>query len=111
MIKGNGLLSVFIHQVRNKDGYISRKGNNPLDEMGIYLVNGSYYLAELYDNKWIKYRDYSNPIILSSNFFPKPNSNSVIKLSSFFKTYDFVDHGGRSELGSWIEFAARQVGK
>ena len=50
MVKGNGLLSVFIHQLKDKDGYISRKGENPLDEMGVYLANGSYYLVEWHDN-------------------------------------------------------------
>ena len=79
IVKGNGLLSVFIHQLKDKDGYISRKGTNPLDEMGVYLANGSYYLAELHDNKWIKYRDFLNPITLNSRFSPKPNSNSVVR--------------------------------
>lgn len=111
MIKGNGLLSVFIHQLKNKDGYFSTKGINPLDEMGVYLANGAYYLAELHNNQWIKYRDYSNSITLNSKFTPKPNSKSVVKLSSFFKTYDFIDHSGRLALASWIETAAHQVGK
>lgn len=111
IVKGNGLLSVFIHQLKDKDGYISRKGTNPLDEMGVYLANGSYYLAELHDNKWIKYRDFLNPITLNSRFSPKPNSNSVVRLSSFFKTYDFIDHNGQSSLSSWIENAANQMGK
>ncbi|MDV7607200.1 TIR domain-containing protein [Acinetobacter baumannii] len=111
IIKGNGLLSVFIHQLRDKDGYISRKGTNPLDEMGVYLANGSYYLAEWHDNKWIKYRDYSNPISLSSKFTLKPSSNTVIQLSRIFKTYDFIDNNGRLSLSSWIEHAANQMGK
>ena len=111
MVKGHGLLSVFIHQLKDKDGYTSKKGINPLDEMGVYLANGSYYLAEWHDSKWIKYRDFSNPITLNSKFTPKPNSNSVVRLSSFFKTYDFIDNNGRSSLSSWIETAANQMGK
>ncbi|WP_151823159.1 TIR domain-containing protein [Acinetobacter oleivorans] len=111
IIKGNGLLSVFIHQLKDKNGYISIKGINPLDEMGIYLTNGSYYLAEWHHNKWIKYRDFLNPITLNSRFTPKPNSNSVVRLSSFFKTYDFTNNNGRSLLSSWIENAANQMGK
>lgn len=89
IIKGNGLLSVFIHQLKDKDGYISRKGTNPLDEMGVYLANESYYLAEWHDNKWIKYRDFLNPITLNSRFSPKPKSNAVVRLSSFLKCMTF----------------------
>lgn len=79
--------------------------------MGIYRANGSYYLAEWHDNKWIKYRDFLNPITLNSRFIPKPNSNSVVRLSSFFKTYDFTNNNGRLLLSSWIENAANQMGK
>ena len=79
--------------------------------MGVYLANGSYYLAEWHDNKWIKYRVFLNQITLNSKFSPKPPSNSVVPLSIFFKTYDCIDNNGRSSLSSWIENAANQIGK
>ncbi len=28
-----------------------------------------------------------------------------------FKTYDWIDHGGYSNLGSWIEVAAKTAGR
>jgi hypothetical protein len=33
------------------------------------------------------------------------------KLSEIYKTYDWINDDGRNNLGSWIEAAAKQVGK
>lgn len=33
------------------------------------------------------------------------------KLSAIYKTYDWINDDGRSNLGSWIEAAAKQAGK
>lgn len=33
------------------------------------------------------------------------------KLSEIYKTYDWISDDGRNNLGSWIEAAAKQVGK
>ncbi|HBB86832.1 MAG TPA: TIR-like domain-containing protein [Blastocatellia bacterium] len=33
------------------------------------------------------------------------------KLSEIYKTYDWIDDDGRSNLGSWVEAAAKQAGR
>lgn len=33
------------------------------------------------------------------------------KLSAIYKTYDWIDNDGRTNLGSWVEAAAKQAGK
>jgi len=43
--------------------------------------------------------------------FPKGHERAGQKLSSFYKTHDWVDNDGYNNIGSWIEFAAKQVGR
>lgn len=45
--KGNGLLGVYIHRLRNKDGEKDEKGQNPLDNVYI-TVNGKVKRASNY---------------------------------------------------------------
>ncbi len=58
VLKGNGLLTVYIHGVQNKDKEVAVKGPNPLAQMGVYKTNNGIFLAEWKDDKWVKYDDY-----------------------------------------------------
>jgi len=73
--KGNGMIGIFIHKLKDKDGNTSTKGQNPFD-----------YLSITKDGKKIYF-------------------------SSIYKTYDWIDDDGYSNIGDWIEKAAKDVGK
>jgi hypothetical protein len=73
--KGNGLLGIYIHQLKDKDKKTSSKGRNPFDD-------------------WSITRD-----------------GKKILLSTIYKTYDWVDDDGYSNMGAWIEKAAKAAGK
>jgi hypothetical protein len=80
--KGNGLLGIYIHGIKDSDQKTSKQGRNPLDDFLVENTN------ELTNWLWPKYR-----------------------LSSVFKTYYWFDHNGRENLNSWIEDAASLAGR
>ncbi len=73
--KGNGLLGIYVHQLKDKDGRTTSKGRNPFDD-------------------WYVTRD-----------------GKKIYFSSMYKTYDWKNDDGYSNMGDWIESAARDAGK
>jgi hypothetical protein len=107
VLRGNGLLTVHIHGVKNKDGEIATQGADPLDQMGLYRVGTSIYLAELKNGKWTKYEDYTLAIAEGSLWFPPPTSTTVVQLSQHCQKYDFTAQNGRELIGTWIEKAAK----
>jgi hypothetical protein len=111
VIKGNGLLSVDIHDVKNKDGKTTTQGVDPLRQIGLYKTDAGIYFAELKDNKWVKYEDYTLPIAASDLWFDPPTSTTVVPISKHCMRYDFVQQNGRDNIGGWIETAAKLAGR
>ncbi|MFZ4857714.1 MAG: TIR domain-containing protein [Desulfuromonadaceae bacterium] len=110
LIKGNGLLTVYIHGVKNKDGVVAVKGADPLAQMGVYRTEKGIYLAEWKSGKWIKYDDYTLAIPESDLWFTAPSDNNVVQLSNHCMSYDFTAQNGRQNIGGWIETAAGLAG-
>lgn len=98
VIKGNGLLTVFIHGVQNKDKATSTKGADPLAQMGLYRTDRGIYLAEWKDGKWVAYADYTLAIPEGDLWFTAPKTNSVVQLSNHCLSYDFI---GRWQEKYW----------
>lgn len=111
VLKGNGLLTVDIHGLRNDKQVLGVKGINPLDNVGVYLSSGKIYFAEIKDSKWVKYSDYAPAIPASDLWFDAPTSNTVVKLSKYCRRYDFAAQNGRQNIADWIETAAAQAGR
>ena len=111
LVKRNGLLTVYIHGVKNKDGDIAEKGVNPLAAMGVYKTGSGIYLAEWNGEKWIKYEDYTLPIPENDLWFNAPTTTDVVQLSTHCMTYDFTAQDSRKNIGGWIEVAAGLAGR
>lgn len=109
--KGNGLLTVDIHGVRNSEQQTCLRGANPLDQMGLYKTDKGIFLAEWNGEKWVGYGDYALAIPEKDLWFAAPKTNSVVKLSSHCMRYDYTAQDGRKNLGAWIEVAARMAGR
>ena len=62
IIKGNGLLTVFIHGVENQKNQTSQNGSDPLSQLGLYRSNDQIFLAEARGGKWVQYADYTRAI-------------------------------------------------
>lgn len=106
LIRGNGLLTVHIHGVKNEEGQIAAKGSNPLSAMGVYRANGAIFLAEWKGGQWVRYADYTLAIPENDLWFTPPKSTDVVQLSSHCMSYDFTAQNGRKDIGGWIETAA-----
>ena len=111
IIKGNGLLTVFIHGVENTKKQTSQKGTNPLSQMGLYKSNDRIFLAELKGRKWVQYSDYTRAIPSADLWCSIPMTNQVTPLSTHCRNYDFVTQEGRTNIGTWIEAAASSAGR
>ncbi|CAN7700558.1 TIR domain-containing protein [Mesorhizobium sp. LjRoot246] len=106
VLKGNGLLTVYIQDVGNKDGEKSARGANPLAQMGVYKSDSGIFLAEWKNGKWVKYQDYTLGIPEGDLWFKAPTSTSIVQLSTHCMSYDFTAQDGRKNIGGWIETAA-----
>jgi len=73
--KGNGIIGVYIHQLKDQDGKTSSKGSSTFGELG------------------------------------KDSNGNLVYFYQIAKEYDYVNDDGYSNLGSWIEDAAKKVGR
>jgi hypothetical protein len=70
--KGNGMLGIYVHNIKDKDGNVSSKGTNPFD-----------------------------------NFKFTKSDGTVVT----YPTYEWVADDGYTNMGAWIEKAAKAAGK
>jgi hypothetical protein len=122
VIDERGLLAVHINGLNHhRRGQPDLRGPNPLDYIGIYNAgSGKFYLYELLSRtdpltgqvqwQWFKYDDYTMPVRLP-RYMPEPGVGRVIPLSWCTKQYDYVADQGHKNIGSWIDEAARRVGR
>ncbi|HTT99192.1 MAG TPA: TIR domain-containing protein [Rhizomicrobium sp.] len=122
VIDGRGLLSVHInglshHQRRSSD----QLGFNPLQLLGIYTPSIGRHL--LYEKRFVvknyltgqgewEWQPYQDHVVAVS--LPRYLSAShgyVVPLSHGAREYDFVAGVGHSNLGTWVDSAARDVGR
>jgi hypothetical protein len=111
VLKGNGLLTVDIHGVKNQNQEVAKKGENPLAAMGVSKTDTGIFLAEWKGGKWVKYDDYTLSIPAKELWFAPPTSNTVVSLSTYCLSYDFAAQNGRMNIGGWIETAAGLAGR
>lgn len=108
--KGNGLLTVYIHGVKNKDKEVAAKGADPLAQMGVYKTDNGIFFAEWKEKKWVKYNDYTLAIPAGDLWFNAPTSTDVVPFSTHCMSYDFAAQDGRKNMSGWIETAAGLAG-
>lgn len=105
--RGNGLLGIYIHNIRDRNGKIDYKGENPFKYVGVYInKNGKGTYVELKNGDWIKFEDFPN---CSVKF---PQNYWTDRIYTFQHTlYDWKKDDGYKNLGVWVEEAARKVGR
>ena len=110
IVKSNGILSVNIHGLKNRDGYTSAAGVNPLDCMGLYLVpDGKILLAEKKNGRWVRYEDYMQAVTLPRGW-RQPTSTTPIPLSAYTRNYCYINDRGYENFSSWVRHAAEKTG-
>ncbi len=112
IVKGNGLLTVNIHQMANQQGYASAPGKNPLSCMGVYRVDDGRILIAALDGNgiWQRYGDYTQAVGLPAGWV-KPASRDVIPLSRYGNSYDYIDQNGGANFADWVRAAALAAGR
>ncbi|HEX8381812.1 MAG TPA: TIR domain-containing protein [Sphingomonas sp.] len=111
VIRGNGLLTVDVHGVKNSRGITTVRGTDPLSQVGVYRAGSAIHLAEVVDGRWVKYADYTLAIPARDLWFTPPVSSTVVPISKRCMRYDFVAQRGRENIGGWIEMAAGLAGR
>jgi len=105
--RGNALLGVYIHNIKNQFEMTDIKGPNPFEYVGVFIdKNGNGTYRERNDNKWTKFSLYPK---CGLNFPEKYRTNEDYKFNS--KLYDWKNDDGYNNLGDWIEEAAEQAGR
>lgn len=106
LVKGNGFLVVRIHKLKDRQGLTSPGAENPLDHIGTYKArDGGIFLAERDGGQWKRYADYTRSISLP-NTWRKPNSSTVIPLSTYAREYCYVTHNGAANFATWVRHAS-----
>lgn len=111
VIKGNGLVGVRIHLLRDRLGSTANQGPSPFDYMGLYKgSDGRVLLAEHNGQKWVAYNDYTQGLTLPATW-AAPRDNNVVTLSQYAQTYCYVLNSGAANFSSWVSSAAAAVGR
>lgn len=81
--RGNGLLGIHIHRLKNQHGETSHKGRDPFNDITVEV---------------------EETVLLWTNKVRK-------RLSEIYPTYDWVEHDGYQNINRWIEEAAKKAGR
>ena len=116
VINNKGLLTVHIYGLAGHTHPYSSEslGANPCDFIGIQQgSNGKYYLYEKnYINNnfvWQLYSRHSDPVSLPK-CMSVPSTSRPTPLSQYAVVHDWMK-GGHQNIGSWLDAAARQIGR
>jgi hypothetical protein len=104
--RGNGILGIFIHNIKDKNQMTVPKGPNPFEYLAIQYNETGDRLSflEYQNNTWVKYLDYEG---YSINSVDKQHWGKVYKLSKYYYTYDWVSNDGYNNFGTWVDKASK----
>jgi hypothetical protein len=106
LVIGNGLLTVFIHNVRHPQKGASRPGHNPLSCMGLELqTDGKGRVVEWLNGGWHHFNLMKAPVPWP-RWLPKPAVGRLNALSVGAAVYDYVVNEGYVNLPQWAQYAA-----
>lgn len=107
--RGNGLLCVHIHRIKNFDKQSATAGTNPLDVLA-YKVEGERIL--FFENNADKWKAYKDAPSMALSDAPYAVADGDYKcFSALFGTYEWFGDNGADNLGMWIEAAATAAGR
>ena len=107
VVKGNGLLTVKIHGLKDRLGHTAYEGPNPLDHMGVYRIpDGRLLLAEVNaEGTWVLYEDWTQAITLPAGW-EQPAGLQPIPLSRYARIHDYTADYGAGNFASWVATSA-----
>lgn len=99
--RGNGVLGIHINGIRDKYGGVKAQGPNPFNYLGLLIsADGCKGTPTAWNgNQWVLYDDLGAfPI----NEQPHERRGKNMQLSTWFPTYDWVDHNGFDNFARWV---------
>ena len=107
--RGNGLLAVRVHNIKNLDGQYGTAGHNPFDYLAYVASEGRVAWREWNGNEWVDYTKVPPATVAETG---QSLANGEAKQFSYrFPIFDWVNNSGYENLGTWIEDAAQHAGK
>ena len=103
MSKGNNFFGVHINSIPDKNKKTKNLGPNPFDYLGYkYSDDGKklLYLYESKSGKWVKYGDMDTYSLKTQA--PPAKHDKFYKISSEYKTYDWVANKGYDNFATWV---------
>lgn len=103
---GNGILGVYIHNIKDKNQHTIPKGPNPFDYLAIKFndTGDSISFLEYKNKNWVKYTDFDSYAISKVD---KSLWGKAYKLSKYYNTFDWVDNDGYNNFGTWVDKVAK----
>jgi len=102
MMEGNHIFGVHINSIKGKNGKTKTKGSNPLYYLG-YSFSKDGKTLNLHDyvnSKWIKYPDLDGWRVKEVD---EKHRNKIIRLSTDYKVYDWIDDDGYNKFSNWVK--------
>jgi hypothetical protein len=122
VIEERGLLTIHVDDIEANAATPERPGLNPLHVMGLYQhENGHYYLVERHEVvkdpstgalgfEWRLYADHPEPLV-PPRYVGDIDMGRAAPLSLFTAEHDFLADDGMTNIATWIDDAAAQVGR
>lgn len=107
--RGNGILAVGVHGIRNFNKQLGVKGSNPLNSLAFCVTGERVHWKEKIGDQWKPYTGV--PTMALSDVPYDLGSKTNHTFSSLFPLYDYAADDGYNNLGRWIEAAANQAGR
>jgi hypothetical protein len=109
-IRGNGLITVYIHNIPDKSRKKGVQGRNPLDYFYFRILDSQQKIEiwefDLSKNKWV-FIDTIRISEIKYNFGRLKEG----RFSEIFPSYDWIIDNGNINFGYWVEDAAAKAGK
>ena len=111
LVCGNGLFTVYIHNVKDPRHGMSTPGYNPLDFMGLELrPDGCGNICERVGEQWQLFDMHKAPVPWP-RWLEKPIVGYIRLLSHGTRAYDYHIDDGYNGLAEWAQLAARDAGR
>lgn len=109
LVRGNGLVTVYIDGCECPNDGFCRPGPNPLSYIAVGWNRRIYELNQW--GEWVPYSKISQPLRTWPRWLARPNRGYVMPLHTGIAAYDWINDNGRGNLVHWAHAAALAAGK
>lgn len=106
--RGNGLLGIYVHNVRNLDKQTTVAGPNPFEQLAFRVVDGRISWLEVSNGNWTVYDRV--PTMAQSDAAYDLGGRTNHTFGNVFRAYDWVNDNGYANLGTWLRLLQRKLG-